>query len=174
MISSKALSFGSFRLSSGRISDYYIDLRRIPSYPESFREVLDAYEQVIKGIGTDRFARIAGVPLTGLVYAAVVSLDLSKPLLFVRRERKDYGMARFVEGEFSKGDTVLLVDDVATTGSSLLSSAERLIDEGCVVKDAVVLIDRNEGATQKLKDHGIELHSFTTITELYSFFEHMR
>jgi orotate phosphoribosyltransferase len=113
-----------------------------------------------------RAERLAGVPIGGIAYAAVVALNLSKPLLYVRKEQKEHGRERRIEGLLQPGDRVIVLDDVVTTGKSVLEAAEAVRAEGGIVADAVVLLDRQQGAEGNLQRNGVKLHSFTTMRRI--------
>ena len=162
-----AIKFGVFKLSSGKGSPYYIDLRVIPSFPDAFREICDFYaEYITKSVGLKNFDRIAGVPVTGIIFASQIAYNLKKPFLFVRKGVRLHGRARRVEGVLASGDRVLLIDDLITTGLSLKKTAEAVRAEGGVVTDAVVFLDREEGGKQILEKCGTKLHSLLKISEI--------
>jgi orotate phosphoribosyltransferase len=166
LVRTGAIKFGAFTLASGKLSPYYIDLRLIPSYPEAFRKILGFYVNLAKTeIGLKNFDRIAGIPTAGIPFSAVLAFNLEKPFLYVRKEIKTHGRERRVEGLLMPGDRILLVDDLITTGTSLLGAADAVIAEGAVVKDALVLIDREEGGKQALSKLGIKLHYLLKISE---------
>jgi orotate phosphoribosyltransferase len=161
-----AIKFGTFTLASGKLSPYYIDLRLLPSYPEAFRKILGFYVALAKiEIGLKNFDRIAGIPTAGIPFSAVLAFNLEKPFLYVRKEIKTHGRERRVEGLLMPGDRILLVDDLITTGTSLLAAADAVTAEGAVVKDVLVLIDREEGGKQALSKLGIKLHYLLKISE---------
>jgi len=154
-----ALRFGAFKLSSGRFSPYYVDLRLLPGFPTAFRRVCDIYLDVIReDVGLNAFERIAGIPTAGLPFASVIAYNIGKPFLYPRKEAKAHGRERMVEGVLSPGDRVLIIDDIVTTGRSIVQAATVLRSEGATVKDVVVLIDREEGAQAALKAEGLRLH----------------
>ena len=162
-----AIKFGVFKLSSGKASPYYIDLRVIPSFPDAFREICDLYADYITSqIGVKNFDRIAGVPFTGIIFASQVAYNLKKPFIYVRKGVRLHGRERRVEGLLSSGDRVLLIDDLVTTGLTLKKAAEAVRAEGGVVTDAVVFLDREEGEKQRLEKNGIRLHTLLKISEV--------
>jgi orotate phosphoribosyltransferase len=162
-----AVKFGVFKLSSGKSSPYYVDLRVIPSFPDAFREICDFYAQYIQTeVGAKSFDRIAGVPLTGIVFASQVAYNLEKPFLYVRRGVRLHGRERRVEGILVSGDRALLVDDLVTTGLTLKKAAEIVRAEGGVVTDAIVFLDREEGGRGQLEKIGIKLHPMLKISEI--------
>jgi len=164
-----ALKFGIFKLSSGKASPYYIDLRVVPSFPDAFREICDFYAQYITNqIGTRNFDRIAGVPVTGIIFASQIAYNFKKPFLYVRKGIRLHGRARRVEGLLVSGDKVLLVDDLVTTGLTLNKAIEAVKAEGGIVTDAVAFVDREEGGKQRLENNGVRLHSMLKITEVAS------
>jgi len=161
-----SLKFGTFKLASGLLSSYYVDLRLIPSNPEAFQQTVTMYRSVIEPRLLKRVQRIAGVPTAGIAYGAAVALSLSKPLLYVRREAKEHGREKRVEGLLQPGDKVLVLDDVATTGKNILEATEAIRAEGGTVEDAVVLLDREQGADGNLKESHVKLHAFTTMRRI--------
>ncbi len=161
-----AIEFGAFKLSSGRISPYYIDLRVIPSFPDAFQKVSDIItEAVIRELGISGFDRIASIPVAGTAFAVLLAFRLKKPFLYARQSIRLRGRERRVEGVLISGDKVLLVDDLVTTGRTLLKAALAIRAEGGVVTDAFVLLDREEGASKRLEKNGIKLHCVLKIGE---------
>ncbi|RJS91726.1 orotate phosphoribosyltransferase [Candidatus Bathyarchaeota archaeon] len=162
-----ALEFGTFKLSSGRITPYYIDLRVIPSFPQAFRKVSEIYVEAIKrDIGQENFDRVSGIPVAGMSFAVIAAFHLNKPFIYVRQSRRLRGRERRVEGVLMPGDRVLLIDDLVTTGISLGRAARAIRAEGGVVTDAFVLLDREEGGRKRLSRAGITLHSVLKITDV--------
>jgi orotate phosphoribosyltransferase len=167
LVKTGATKFGLFKLSSGKLSPYYIDLRMIPGDPKGLQTVIEIYETMTRSkIGVASFDRIAGVPTAGIPYASILAYRLSKPFLYVRRETKTHGGERRVEGQLLPGDRVMLVDDLITTGKNTLQAAEAIRAEGGQVERAIVLIDRQEGGAAALAKAGLRLHAFTTVTRI--------
>ncbi|MCX8170592.1 MAG: orotate phosphoribosyltransferase [Candidatus Bathyarchaeota archaeon] len=162
-----AIEFGAFRLPNGRITPYYIDLRVIPSFPDAFAEITRIFVNAIKAeIGLENFDRIAGIPTAGLPLSAVAAYSLRKPFIYVRQKQRLKGRERRVEGIVMPGDRVLLVDDLVTTGLSLKKSAFAVRAEGGLVSDAIVLLDREEGGSEKLERIDVKLHSVLKMREV--------
>jgi orotate phosphoribosyltransferase len=161
-----ALRFGTFKLTSGRISPYYIDLRIVPSFPNAFSKICHFYIELIKDrVETDHFDRIAGVPTGGIPFASVVAHKLNKPFLYTRPSHRKHGRERKVEGILMPGDKVLLLDDLITSGKSILTAVDLIQAEGGVIHDAVVLITREEGGQKKLAEKKISLHYLLKASE---------
>jgi orotate phosphoribosyltransferase len=162
-----ALKFGVFKLTSGKSSPYYIDLRVVPSFPDAFRQICGFYgEYITRDVGLGSFNRIAGVPLAGIPFASQVAYNLKKPFLYVRKHMRRHGRQRRVEGVLIPGDRVLLIDDLITTGLNLKKAADAIKAEGGVVKEVVALLDREEGGKEKLIKEGIKVHTLLNITEV--------
>jgi orotate phosphoribosyltransferase len=162
-----ALKFGLFKLTSGKVSPYYIDLRIVPSFPDAFRQICDFYgESITTQVGLKNFDRIAGVPIAGIPFASQIAYNLKKPFLYVRKGVRLHGRQRRVEGILVSGDRVLLVDDLVTTGLTMKKAAEAVTAEGGIVKETVALLDREEGGKEKLAKNGIQLHALLKISEV--------
>lgn len=162
-----AISFGAFRLPSGKITPYYIDLRVIPSFPDAFARVVEIFVDAIKGeVGSENFDRIAGIPTAGLPLSAITAYLLKKPFLYIRQKQRLRGRERRVEGVVMPGDRVLLVDDMVMTGLSLKRSALAVRAEGGLVSDAFVLLDREEGGRERLAKINVKLHAVLGVSEL--------
>jgi len=154
-----AIQFGEFVLSSGKTSPYYVDLRLAPSYPDLFNKLANLCVDLIKREIDRPIYKFAGVPHAGLSLATLVSFKLKSPLIFVRKEKKTHGRMKMVEGLLERGDRVVFIDDLATTGGSILDAANAIRAEGGVVEDAVVILDREEGAKKMLEANNVHLHA---------------
>ena len=161
-----ALKFGSFKLTSGKISPYYLDLRIVPSFPDAFKRICDLYiELILSEIGADNFDRIVGIPTAGMSFGSIVAYQLKKAFVYVRTAEREHGRGRRVEGILLPGDRVLLIDDLITKGGSILKAADAVRAEGGVVADVMVLMDREENGENSLANQGIKLHCVLKISE---------
>jgi len=161
------IKFGDFTLASGKSSSYYVDLRLVPSYPHEFRMMVKYLEkQITEDIGLENFESIVSVPTGGLVIASALAIETVKPLIYVRSKPKNYGTSKSVEGKIHDGMKVVMIDDVATTGSSVLNATKSLTEVNVPVKDAYVIVDRMEGATEALKELGVKMHSILNILQI--------
>jgi orotate phosphoribosyltransferase len=161
---SGAIKFGNFKLSSGKESAYYVDLRLVPSFPHQFRKMVKYLQNLIsEKIGLDNFDYIASVPTSGLVIASALAIETVKPLIYIRQKPKDYGTGSLIEGKISEGSKVVLIDDVGTTGHSLLNAVRALKDAKIVVDSAFVIVNRLEGARENLENEKVKLYEITDI-----------
>ncbi|MEM4982245.1 MAG: orotate phosphoribosyltransferase [Candidatus Bathyarchaeia archaeon] len=162
-----AIAFGTFRLPSGKITPYYIDLRVIPSFPDAFIKIVEIFVDSMKSeIGIENFDRVAGIPTAGLPLSAITAYLLKKPFIYIRQKQRLKGRERRVEGVIMPGDRVLLVDDMVTTGLSLKRSTLAIRIEGGLVSDAFVLLDREEGGEKRLAKIGVKLHAVLRASEV--------
>ena len=168
LLSAGCIKFGSFTLKSGLQSPIYIDLRQIISHPKLLSQVAESYKSLISNL---QFSRIAGLPYAAIPIATAISLQGNYPMIYPRKETKTYGTKADIEGEYHQGETVLIIDDLATTGGSKFEAIEKLTSAGLVVKDIVVLIDRQSGAKESLSQAGYNLHTVLTISQLLEYWE---
>ncbi len=161
LISSGALAFGDFTLASGKKSRFYIDIKKAITNPAVLREIAQAMVPYAA-----RADRIAGVELGAVPLAAAVSLASGKPYLMVRKATKEHGTKKEFEGELAKGEKVLFVEDVITTGGTLRGAIERMRAQGAVVDDVVAVVDREEGGKIALAEITVRLHALVTAKDL--------
>ena len=151
---------GDFTLSSGKKSNYYINMKKAITEPEILSTISKLITEKIKD---DEIDKVAGaVPI-----ATAVSLESKLPLLMIRKEKKGYGTSKLIEGELNNDDNVVVVEDVSTTGGSLLKAIKAIQDNGGNVKRAFVVVDRQEGAIEEFEKAGIKLEPLITVNEFF-------
>ncbi len=160
LIDVKVVQAGEFILASGKKSNYFVNIKRASTNPEILREIGKA---MAPHVGE---AKIAGMALGAVPIAVAVSLETNRPFVMVRKEPKDHGTKELVEGDVVPGEKFIIVEDVATTGGSTLRVVSALRQKGANVSKAVVVVDREEGATDMLREHGIELVSLFKAKDL--------
>jgi uridine monophosphate synthetase len=168
LLEAGCIKFGDFTLKSGLKSPIYIDLRQIISHPKLLAEVAQAYLPILSNL---QFSRIAGLPYAAIPIATAISLAGNYPMIYPRKEVKTYGTKAEIEGEYHAGETVVVIDDLATTGGSKFEAIEKLTGVGLVVRDVVVLVDRQSGAKESLEQADYSMHAVLTITQLLEHWE---
>jgi len=155
-----AVKFGEFELSHGGTSDYYVDKYLFETDPRCLRLIASAFAD---RIGDET---LAGVALGAVPLVAVTSTETDTPYVIVRKAAKEYGTGNRIEGRFSDDESVVVLEDIATTGRSALDAVEALREAGATVERVLVVVDRGEGARELLADAGVELDALVTADDL--------
>jgi uridine monophosphate synthetase len=158
-----AVRLGQFTLHSGRVSPIYLDLRVLVSYPQALKEVAAAYTTQLAGLQYDL---LAAVPYAGLPIGVAISLLINQPLIYPRKEMKSYGTGKGIEGVWQAGQTAVMIEDLVTSGDSVIQGIGILRQAGLTITEAVVLIDREQGGRKNLAEQGVTLHAVTTLRDL--------
>jgi len=149
------------KFKSGMLAPVYTDNRKFPSYPEHWRKVIDGFVSVIEENNID-FDIIAGVEAAGIPHGAALGYNLMKPSVFVRKQAKDHGTKKMVEGGEIEGKKVLLIEDLVTTGGSSLRSIEALRNEGATATDCLVIVNYGfPESVEAYRKSGTKLHELT-------------
>lgn len=158
----EVVKFGKFILSSGKESDYYVNMKMAITDPRILKAIAVTVSSQIEGQKIDK---IAGPALGAVPIATAISLESNIPMLMIRKAKKGYGTSKLIEGDLDNEDSVIVVEDVTTTGNSLLKAIKAIEENGGNVKRAIVIVDRDEGAIENLKNEGINLEPILSIND---------
>jgi uridine monophosphate synthetase len=168
LLEAGCVKFGQFTLKSGLQSPVYLDLRQLVSFPRLLAQAAAAYLPILKKLS---FNRLAALPYAAIPIGSAISLQGNWPMIYPRKEAKAYGTKAEIEGIFWPGETAVVIDDLATTGSSKFEALEKLTQAGLKVQDVVVLNDRQSGAQEALDQAGLRLQSVFKLTEMLDYWE---
>lgn len=156
-----AIKFGKFKLTSGKESSYYIDIKSAALQPKILSKIAEELAKKICGE-----EKIACIELGAVPIATAVALRTEIPFVILRKEPREHGTGRQIEGELKENESVVVIEDVATTGNSILKVVKAVRERGATVKRAIVVVDREEGAENLLKQNNVELVSLLRVSEL--------
>lgn len=156
------VTFGHFTLKSGKETNVYINIKKVISYPKIHLQICKEISKLIK----PNMDSICGIPYGAISFASYISIDKNIPMIFLRKERKEYGTKKLIEGHYKKGDSVILIEDVVTTGASLFLAADKLIEEGLIIKQIISVFSRAKNKEMKYKDIPIQYLYHSTDLEL--------
>jgi uridine monophosphate synthetase len=160
-----AFKFGKFKLKSGQESPFYVDLRPVISHPKILTSLTQQLCEKVNAC-KPQFNIVCGVPYGALAIATRMAAVWECPMIMKRNEAKDHGTQNMIYGHFEKDDKVLVVEDVITTGGSVLGVVEALEKEGLKVHDIVVCLDREQKGKENLNEKGYDVHALFTITQI--------
>lgn len=163
MLKEQAVKFGDFVLTSGKRSKYYIDIKKASTDPRILEEIAKEMEKVI---ADEKIDRIAGLEVGAIPIATALSLRTKIPFVIIRKEKRTHGTTSRMEGELKEGDRVIVVEDVTTTGGSVISAIKAVRENNCICEKVIVVVDRMEGAKDALKEQGVELIPLATKKDL--------
>lgn len=155
-----AVQYGEFELSHGGTSDYYVDKYLFETDPHCLELIAEAFAEKIDE------PKLAGVALGAVPLVAVTAVETGLPYVIARKKAKEYGTAKRIEGRLGEGEEVVVLEDIATTGNSAIDAVEALREAGAEVNRVIVVVDREEGATERLAEHDLDLDSIVTASEL--------
>ena len=158
----QVVKYGKFTLSSGRESDYYVNMKLAITDPVILSKVA---EIISEKIDKQKIDKIAGPALGAIPIVTAVSIASTVPMLMIRKAKKDYGTSELIEGDLQSGDRVIVIEDVTTTGNSLIKAVKAVVANGGIVEKAYVIVDRNEGAIASLKSEGVDLEPIVSLND---------
>jgi len=156
-----AIKFGHFTLTSGATSDYYIDIKKASTNPKILREITEAFAEYVTG-----YDLLAGMELGAVPLVTALSLKTDIPFVIIRKKKREHGTENQIEGSVEKEARVLIIEDVATSGGSIVKTIQALRAEGAIVDKALVVVDRESGAEEKLKELGVELQPLLSVKDI--------
>ncbi len=156
-----AFKTGDFTLTSGKKSNFYVDIKQASTNPKILKEIA---AEMTKHLEDED--KIAGMELGAVPLAVALSLQCDLPYLIIRKKDRVHGTGKLIEGDMNSGDKILLVEDVTTSGSSVVKAADIIRNEGGEVFRVIVVVDREEGAFERLKEHNITLVPLVRVSEM--------
>ena len=157
-----AIKFGNFKMKSGLMTPVYIDLRVLVSAPKVLKEIAQEYVKILKKLS---FKRMIGLPYTALPIVANIAAINNKPWIYMRKEVKEYGTKKAIEGAYNTGEKIVMIDDMITNGLSKVETLKPLEELGLKIKDIVVLVDREQGGRAHLEEKGYSFHNVFTLAQ---------
>jgi uridine monophosphate synthetase len=170
LVNYECVKFGSFKLKSGKMSNYYVDLRNTYSHSELFSKLIEQFRQQLLTTfntqNTKKQTHLLGIPYGAIPYASVLAFTTKSPLLVVRKEPKDYGLKNMIEGDYKTGECVTIIEDVITSGQSIKKNIDIIEEQGLIVSNIFVILDREEGGMKTIRELGYKINSLHKISDI--------
>lgn len=168
LYNANCLRFGQFRIKSGAISPYYIDLARLLSSPKELVNIAQITAKLIKKLmKEEKIDKIASIALKGALISPSIAALVNLPCIIVRKKEKEYGAkGRVVGAEITKGDNIVFFDDVVSEGLSKIEGIQPIENRGAIIRHLIVVVDREQGGREKLEQKGLNVHSLAKISEI--------
>ena len=156
-----AIQFGKFVLTSGAVSDYYIDIKKASTNPSVLKKIAEAMAEFAEG-----YDLLAGMELGAVPLVVALSLETNVPYVIVRKEKREHGTSKQIEGEEVKDKKVLIIEDVTTTGGSIIKTIKIIRENKGIVDEVVVVVDRESGAEEKLKNVDVSFIPLLSVSDI--------
>jgi len=156
-----AIQFGRFVLTSGAISDYYIDIKKASTKPEILKKIAEAMAEYAEGYDVIAVMELGAVPLI-----VALSLETKIPYVIIRKEKREHGTGKQIEGGEDKNKKVLLIEDVTTSGGSVVKSINILRENKAIIEEVVTVVDREAGAEEKLRDLDVSFIPLLSVSDI--------
>jgi len=166
------IKFGNFRLSSGAVSNFYVDIRMLYSHTNQFRKMVhNLLGMIIDKIGLENFDCFTAVPTSGLVLTSALAFESMKPLIYVRNDNKSHGMSKSIEGNTFNNMKTVIIDDVITTGKSIENTIKALNKNNIIITDICTIINRSTKPNEFIKSEQILIHEVIHIKEIFQYID---
>lgn len=170
LVNYDCIKFGEFKLKSGKTSNYYVDLRNTYSYTLLFHKLIKELNQNITYTldtpDNNQPSHIIGIPYGAIPYASVIAYTTNSSLLIIRKEAKDYGLKNMIEGNYKSGDKITIIEDVITSGASIKKNIDLLVEQGLIISNIFVILDREEGGMNMINELGYNIKSLYKISNI--------
>jgi orotate phosphoribosyltransferase len=156
-----AIKFGRFVLTSGAISDYYIDIKKASTDPKILKFIAEQMSEYVNG-----YDLLAGMELGAVPLVVALSLETGIPYVIIRKEKREHGTGKQIEGGDVKGKNVLIVEDVTTSGGSVIKSIQILRENNAEIEKVLAVVDRESGAREKLEKLEVEFIPLLSVSDI--------
>ena len=156
-----AIQFGRFVLTSGAVSDYYIDIKKASTNPKILEKIAEAMAEYTEG-----YDLIAGMELGAVPLVVALSLETNIPYVIIRKEKREHGTSKQIEGGEVKGKKVLIIEDVTTSGGSVVKTIKIIRENQGIVDEVLAVVDRESGAEEKLKNADVSFIPLLSVSDI--------